>query len=99
MTTPTQPVFDELNVRPPEITVDAPGPLDRRPSFLRRIDRWWALTLVLALAFPLVTIRTVDVLSSGQLRAILEWPLYRFGHFSSPIVGLAHGRPLEVCPS
>src|SRR5262245_37623669 len=72
---------------------------DSRPSLLRRIDRSPWLALVLALAFPFLTIRAGQLFSSAQLRQTVEWPLFRFGSFSSPIVGLAHGRPLEVCPS
>ena len=47
----------------------------------------------------LVAIRAGSLLSPSQLRATFEMPMYRFGRFSPPIVGLVHGRPLEVCPS
>jgi len=80
-----------------QVNVDAR--VDTARSLVRRIDRSRLLSLALALAFPLVTIRAGQLFSATQLRVIFEMPLYRFGRFSPPIASLVHGRPLEVCPS
>ena len=65
----------------------------------RRLDHSRLISIVLALGFPLVMIRGGQLLSYRSLRATIGKPMYRFGRFSPPIVGLAHRRPLEVCPS
>ena len=97
--TPVPPtVRHEPRAIPLSETVSAAG-LDAARSFLRRVNGSRVLSVVLALAFPLLTIQTGQLFGSARFRQTLEWPLYRFGWFSSPIVGLAHGRPLEVCPS
>ena len=73
--------------------------LEKIRRVFERLDRSRALSVVLAVCFPLIVINEGHLLSPAQLRSIYETPIYRFGDFRSPIVGLAHGRPLEVCPS
>jgi hypothetical protein len=72
---------------------------DPARSVFRRVDHSRLISIILALGFPLVMIRGEQLLSYGSLRATIGMPMYRFGRFSPPIVGLAHRRPLEVCPS
>ena len=68
-------------------------------SVFHRLDRSRTLSVLLAICFPLITIRAGHLLSPTQLRSIYETPIYRFGTFSPELAGLTHGRPLEVCPS
>src|SRR5262245_11535839 len=83
----------EPNVLPQtDVVSDSRSALVR--SWFQQLDRSPVLSVVLALAFPILTIQIGDLLSTTQLRRILEWPLYRYSWMaseeiaiSSPVVG------------
>lgn len=79
-------------------------PLTSRPVRLgrpwprwREFDRSNGLSLVIGIAFALVTIQTHALLTPATLASLVSYTATKYGGYSPPVFSLIHHRPMEVC--